>query len=81
MNAYEKRRDQRNKQAQLRYHKLKDIKLHQLTLVEKYYISAFIALNGQPPHIIPPGNGAALLQMADQLYATIHVIELGGDDE
>jgi len=81
MNAFEKRRDQRNKKAQLRYHKLKDIKLHQLTLVEKYYISAFIALNGQPPHVIPSGHSAALLQMADTLYATIHALELGGGSE
>lgn len=80
-NAFERRQAARKKRSQLRYIELKNVKLHQLTLAERYYISAFTSLNGQPPKVLPTGGAMVLLSSADQLFATAHAIELGGEDE
>ena len=81
MNAFEKRRAGRQAKSRIRYIEGKDLKALNLNNAEKYYIRSFYALNGQNPLVIPSRDPDALVRMADVLWARLHELEMGGNDE
>lgn len=80
MNAYEIRAANRKAKRQARTLEVKNLKLHELGLLQRYYISAYTALNGQPPKIVSTDTGV-LFSTANTMFARIHEIQLGGNDE
>ncbi len=76
MNAYEARKLKKQKVRRENYLFRKGVKLHEMALVEKFYISAFTALNGQPPMVIPALPAKKLEACADRLFARLHELEL-----
>lgn len=80
MNAYERRKYEREYKARQNYKKRVLEKQLNKAQAEKFYEEAFVALQGQLPKVIPKISTEALIHSANLMYARLHEQMLGGDD-
>ena len=80
MNAYERRKYEREHKARQNYKKRVLEKQLNKAQAEKFYEEAFVALQGRLPKVIPKISTEALIYSANLMYARLHEQELGGDD-
>ena len=85
MNAYEKRRDLRKQKNQLRQNErraerrvIKDLDHHRASIL---YEEAFVALQGRKPLVIPKVTTKQLNAAAHMMFARLHELELGGQED
>ena len=80
MNAYERRKYEREYKARQNYKKRVLEKQLNKAQAEKFYEEAFVAIQGRLPKVIPKISTEALIHSANLMYARLHEQTLGGDD-
>ena len=81
MNAYEKRKDIREKASKLANQKRREINMLRKDCAERAYVEAFRMLQGRDPLVIPKESAARLQMSARMMYAKLHQLDMQGDED
>lgn len=81
MNAYEKREQLRRSKLDARNKDRREINMLRKDCADRAYVEAFRMLQGRDPLVIPKESAARLQMSARMMYAKLHQLDMGEQDD